>query len=252
MWFALGVGAASSLLAGCDEQDVLDQDSASTVMRDAEDALVLQNSRPVMRIYDAHAMAWTQWALGEPHSTGSPIADPTGELCDVSQTDGVWFLAGSFGGDVERTCTIPADQSLFFPLINLWGISPGGSIDDRGLMAEFVATFTGYFTQYHAATCELTLRLDGENLLGTKLPKLDKLLYVDVLVPYECDINPDNWATEFGFEGGVTPMVTNGHYALLNPLEPGEHVLEFGGSRCDGNGNPTFETFATYYLTVEE
>src|SRR5690349_5756821 len=79
----LGI-AGSSLVAGCDEDDVV----------------VVQTTRQVMRIYEEQARGWDRWALGEPHSTGSPIADPTGELCDVSQSDGVWYLAGTFGGPV--------------------------------------------------------------------------------------------------------------------------------------------------------
>ena len=72
-----------------------------------------------------------------------------------------------------------------------------------------------------------------------------------MLEPWELDINPDNWATQYGLEGGPTPAVTDGHFALLRPLEPGEHTLELGGTICDGK-TIDFETLATYTLTVEE
>ena len=39
------------------------------------------------------------------------------------QPGGVWFLAGSFGGRVTRTCTVPAGTPLVFPLVNLIGAS---------------------------------------------------------------------------------------------------------------------------------
>jgi hypothetical protein len=231
-WLALGFGAW--LVTGCDEDDIL----------------VVQNTRPIARIYEEQARGWNQWALGEPHTTGSPIADPTGERCDVSQEDGVWYLAGTFGGPVERTCSIPADQYLYFPLVNRFCIEPDATIDDEKAMAALVEFGVGYFAANRAATCELTLRLDGDDLLSPKLGVLDHALYTDVLKPFETDIDPDNWATQFGFDGGPTPMITDGHYALLNPLLPGDHVLEFGGTLCNGD-DIDFETFATYHLTVE-
>jgi hypothetical protein len=45
-------------------------------------------------------------------------------------------------------------------------------------------------------------------------------------------------------------VVVDGHWALLEPLAPGEHTLEFGGKICDEEAT-YFETFATYHLVVE-
>jgi hypothetical protein len=216
-----------------------------------DDPVVLQSWHDkVADTYEDQAQKWTQWAIGLPHSTTSPIADETGEFCGLDQSGKVWYLAGTFGGPVERTCTIPANRHLFFPLINRWVINPYTDIDDEVAQQELIDFATGYFAENRAATCSLTLRLDGEDLLGDDLEDLDEELYVDVLEPWLLDINPDNWATQYGFEGGPTPAVTDGHFALLRPLEPGEHVLELGGSTCDGD-EIDFETFATYHLTVE-
>jgi hypothetical protein len=33
--------------------------------------------------------------------------------------EGVFFLAGTTGGDATRTCTLPADTALFFPVLNV-------------------------------------------------------------------------------------------------------------------------------------
>lgn len=219
-------------LSACDEQVVIQADDVSR------------------KAYETQAKEWTQWALGQPHSISSPIADATGEHCDVDQSGKVWYLAGTFGGPVERSCTIPHNRLLFFPLLNLWGINPGTSIDDEAAQVDFIDFFVGYFAENREATCSLTLRLDGEDLLGDDLEELDELLYVDVLEPFEVDINADNWASEFGLEGGVTPTLTDGHFALLRPLDPGTHVLEFGGVQCDGE-EIFFETSAVYNLVVE-
>ena len=59
---------------------------------------------------------WWQWVLGIPQAT-NPQLDTTGEFCDVNQpASPFWFLAGTFGGDAARSCTIPAGKLLFFPL----------------------------------------------------------------------------------------------------------------------------------------
>lgn len=214
-----------------------------------DDPVVIQADDSTRELYEAQAQKWTRWALGQPHSTSSPIADGTGEHCDVGQSGKVWYLAGTFGGAAERSCTIPHNRHLFFPLVNRWGINPGTSVDDEAAQTEFIDFFVGYFAENREATCALTLRLDGEDLLGTDLEELDELLYVDVLDPFEVEINADNWATEFGFEGGITPTLTDGHFALLRPLDPGEHVLEIGGAVCDGE-EISFETSVVYELEV--
>jgi hypothetical protein len=224
-------GAALILsLAGCDDEPVVAQDDpvSEELYREAQEQ-------------------WLDWALGQPHSTASPIADETGEFCDEGQHGKVWNLAGSFGGPVERTCTIPKRKYLFFPLVNRWVINPP---DSWGSEEEYLEFATEWFAWHRENTCSLTLRLDGEDLVGEDLEALDEALYVVDLDPFDVDINADNWATEFGFLGGPTTTVADGHYALLRPLEPGEHTLEFGGVVCDGEAIQ-FETSAVYHLDVQ-
>lgn len=212
------------------------------------ETLVEQSGPASRRAYERGAIGWTRWALGQPHSTGSPISDPTGELCGVGQSGPLWYLAGTFGGPVERTCDVPAHKHLFFPLVNRWGIFLEEYYASE---QEFIDFLTEYFAANRAATCQLQLRLDGEDLVSDELAELDEALYVDVLDPFDVDINPDNWATQFGFEGGVTTTMTDGHFAMLRPLEPGVHTLEFGGAVCDGE-IIDFETSAVYTLNVAD
>ena len=63
------------------------------------------------------AAQWWKWAVLEP----SPLAgDYTGgQQCEGEFVDGVFFLAGTTGGDATRTCTVPADTALFFPVLNV-------------------------------------------------------------------------------------------------------------------------------------
>jgi hypothetical protein len=50
-----------------------------------------------------------QWALSIP-TAENPVVDATGAKCMVGQRGKYWFLA--------RTCTVPANVKLFFPVIN--------------------------------------------------------------------------------------------------------------------------------------
>jgi hypothetical protein len=43
------------------------------------------------------------------------------------------------------------------------------------------------------------------------------------------------------------PGIGDGHYALIQPLTPGDHVIELGGSIC---GDYPFSTAVTYVLHV--
>ena len=61
---------------------------------------------------------WWQLFLSLPAS-GNPLLDNSGSSCGFGQRGSEWFLVGSLGGTVTRTCSIPEGTVLFFPLINL-------------------------------------------------------------------------------------------------------------------------------------
>ncbi len=59
---------------------------------------------------------WWSWSYESHHAA---VSDKTGADCDVDQPADVWFLAGTFGGRAERSCTLPADRPLAFPIVNI-------------------------------------------------------------------------------------------------------------------------------------
>ena len=59
---------------------------------------------------------WWTWAASSV-SDANPVSDQDGHLCGQGQTAGIWFLAGTFGETVTRSCTVPAA----FPLLNRIG-----------------------------------------------------------------------------------------------------------------------------------
>ncbi|MEU8139462.1 signal protein [Streptodolium elevatio] len=60
---------------------------------------------------------WWGWAASQPAAT-NPVSDTTGQQCAQGQPDDVWFVAGTFGADAKRTCTVPAGRALAGPLLN--------------------------------------------------------------------------------------------------------------------------------------
>ncbi|MFE9168651.1 hypothetical protein ACFYNZ_03835 [Streptomyces kebangsaanensis] len=63
------------------------------------------------------AARWWQWAFSAPDEC-SPVLDETGEFADWQQPEDVWFLAGTYGGRVERRCSVPHGRPIFFPVFN--------------------------------------------------------------------------------------------------------------------------------------
>src|SRR4029079_2045176 len=66
---------------------------------------------------DLHNMSaeWWQFVSSIPVAE-NPGFDPTGEKCFMGQRGSTWFLIGTFGGTVTRTCSVPADKEIFFPV----------------------------------------------------------------------------------------------------------------------------------------
>ena len=217
-----------------------------------QEPVVTQDTEAGQAAYHELTQTWLEWAMGLPWSTG-PVTDPTGEQCGLEQEGRVWYLAGTTGGSVERSCTIPRRKYLFFPLLNTWSIPPADLVDTDEELAEFVAFFTDFFPARRETVCSLTLRLDGEDLIGDT-EAIDADTWVTVLEPFEIEVNDDNYVGDpEGYPGGTYPAaVHGGHFALLRPLEPGDHVLEFGGARCNDEGAVTFEVSAVYNLSVED
>jgi hypothetical protein len=98
----------------------------------------------------------------------------------------------------------------------------------------------------HAATCDLTLRVDGHDVIAD-FDTMNEDLYMTVMDPFEIDLNDDHCSPDWFQGGGLMPAVAGGHFAWLHPLTPGDHVIEFGGSLC---GDFQFSTSATYLLHV--
>jgi len=171
---------------------------------------------------------WWQWA-GSFKYQDSPVADRTGALCDRKQTGAVWFLAGTYGTQrTTRTCKVPKGKYLFFPLVN-YVIFPPASTACSSTCCDHYADTARAATD---APADLILEVDGK-----RIANLDTYRQVS---PACFDLGA--LATP---PSRVFPSAANGYYAMLRPLPPGKHVLNFGGRL------PGMSQAVTYTLYVE-
>lgn len=156
---------------------------------------------------------WWTWAAAEPTAT-NPVADRTGEHCARNQPGDVWFLAGTFGGQVQRRCTVPLGVRLIAPAINLVG---GDEADCRGYMAGATGT----------------IQLDGAEVA------LERIEHE----PITFMATPGNPVTD---AHGKTRGDACGLWARIDPPSAGEHNVRIHGK------SGTFEVYAEYILTVTD
>ncbi|AKT42774.1 hypothetical protein [Chondromyces crocatus] len=196
----------------------------------------------------AWGAAWWTWAFGVPEDE-NPLF---GHDCDTHQSGPVFFLTGNMGSGAEtRSCTVPADKALFFPLLNATCASYVQ--DDLCCNAndeELEACVNGFFDP--ALTIDLVAELDG-----VPLPNLDA--HMTDAQPFSWT-GPEDPATAFhpyalptgpnecGFPEDARNGMTKGYYLMLAPLSPGEHTLRFGGKMTFPEDR-VFEVDITYQLT---
>lgn len=189
--------------------------------------------------YGEWSAAWWQWAFAIP-AAQNPILDETGADCARGQSGHVWFLAGTFGGAVERTCDVPAGTHLFFPVANVVWVQfftdPPFSIPELRELLTFLsgdATLTAEIdgvpvrspTSYRVQSSVFTPSMPDDNIYGVG--------------EEQCGRGADG-----NFE--CHPSLDDGYYLMLHPLPPGEHTIRFTGSLP----NIGFDTDVTYRLHV--
>jgi hypothetical protein len=194
------------------------------------------NSTPFGRTYGEWGASWWQWALSAPAAT-SPLLDPTGANCAEGQSGKVWYLAGTGGGAVTRTCTVPRGKAIFFPIVNV--VAGSGVFDCEptvpGVPCD-LSTLRAIAASFMDNPMLLQAELDGrplQNLSGYRV----------VSPVFSLTYPPDSI---FGFGGTFSPQVADGYWIMLAPLSSGQHTLHFRGILNGG-----FESDATYFLTIE-
>jgi hypothetical protein len=204
-------------------------------------------SHPYGRSYGEWSAAWWQWAVSFPLEV-NPLLDTSGASCGLGQSGPVWFLAGSSGSAVTRSCAVPNGTAIFFPLINFandwpcpdpnFGPAPGQT------MEQFLTEGANGVINHVTA---LSVELDGAPLQNLFEYRATSELFYFTLDASLIALDP--CAT-----GQPQPVVSDGYWIMLRPLPPGVHTLHFTGTWVftqDQDGfDWTFTVDVSYVLTV--
>jgi hypothetical protein len=220
------------------------------------------------RSYGEWSAAWWQWALSMP-AAKHPLFDTA--QCSEGQTGPVWFLGGNFCSDVnlpgctpgvvERSCAVPADTALFFPVVN----SEDSFLEERPVSnvhhPEFCAPqptincLRAFVESSIDPTTNLLAEIDGH-----AIPKLKERFRIqstafDFTLPEghvlgslgEGDTTPAGLVVPYA-PGAYAPAVDDGVYVMVKPLPGGTHDLHIKGTFPQFD----FNIDVTYHLTVTE
>jgi hypothetical protein len=192
-----------------------------------------QDSKPYGKSYEDWSVDWWKRLQSQP-AMSNPVSDTTGERCNFGQTDpNVWFAYGTMGGAVERTCTISSSKALFIPIL----VSECSDREDASLNTDDKrrdCVLAG------AKRGVLSVSVDGH-----EIPDLQKYWFESRLLNF---ILPEGniWAVP---PGNANEYV-GGYYVMLQPLEPGNHVLHVRAANTSIEGTQLFAVDVVYKLTV--
>jgi hypothetical protein len=189
-------------------------------------------------------LAWWQWAANF-SSEDNPITQPTGPVdCSTGQPSNVLYLAGTFGGKVKRSCTTKAGKSVFFPIANALYWEPedcvvnGVQLEGQACIDELRKKASEQIDPFKitSGNCQV----DGEpctHFGSVSRAQSDPLPF---------NITSQSWVhTDFSYAPGLRPhAISDGYWALLRPLDVGEHKIRFFAK------SPGFSLDVTYDLTV--
>jgi len=192
---------------------------------------------------------WWTWLLQIP-ADRNPLFDPDGSFCAEAQRGPVWFLAGSWIGEAERTCAIPKGSSIFFPIANYVWVQTSGDdpanteTDYRQCVSGIPGGVLGCGDGIAAVAGDLEATLDGEPIVFD---------YRTPIVRSQSPLFMVRWPLNNVF--GVDPALQNcancrqavsdGFWVMLPPLSPGVHTLWFRA----GDGTSDWQNL-TYHLIV--
>ena len=164
-----------------------------------------RSTYPLGRPWHEWVRLWWEWCYSG-SIEDSPAADESGKSCSKSQIhDRVWFLAGTFGGKAERTCSIPHGRSIFFPVLNdLISFATDQKLKTEEELASYARADLN-------STTTLWVRIDGLPLVDLEKYRVSSPLFDITLPPKERGLSPIK-----------TQAVSDGFWIFLAPFDRGQ------------------------------
>jgi hypothetical protein len=211
--------------------------AAATVAADADPANLLLPRDAIVAGHDLdwYAQDWWQWVFSIPFEQ-NPVSDTDGRFCGAGQSGPVWYLAGGFGSSrLHRTCSVPADRHLFFPIVIYL-------VTTRPEQSSTCAEVRRKVLQDQDHYVHLVVELNG-----VQLPDLHQMR----ITPEQCFDLAGGAAPEFESRA-YYPSATDGYWVMLAPLPAGDHRLEFRGFFSVQKGEEQMVQNIIYDLHIEE
>jgi hypothetical protein len=208
--------------------------------------------------YGEMSAAWWEW-VGMLPNLNHPLTSTGPVDCSMGQTGPIWFLAGVAdslnGTSVTRSCMIPDNRALFYPLVNSvflnfpgdCGRPDGCTVDEKRDILDDSFDIGNPLTDPSGIyPCDIWSTLDGEPI---------QYLYPFVRIqspPFNLAMNNDVFLS---YPAGTEDpeAVSDGYWVLIPPLTVGSHTIQIHGALCVSPGGiELFEVDVTYDLTVED
>ena len=157
---------------------------------------------------------WWQQVQETPMAS-NPLTDPTGAFGSSGKHGDAFFLYGTSSGTVNRTISVPAGSTLFFPVANY-------EIDNVGFNRAMTdAELTSVIHAYANITTSLFAKIDGQavpNLFGHR-----ETSSIFTFKASQNNINGDP-------AGTTSRAIADGYWLAVSGLSAGSHTLSFGGA----------------------
>ncbi|MGB8035735.1 MAG: hypothetical protein WCF03_18120 [Nitrososphaeraceae archaeon] len=171
------------------------------------------DSKPCGLTYSEWSTKWWQWLLSIPKSN-NPAFDSTGNYANVNQNDpNVFFLCQtieSVASVPNRTITLPANRSIFMPIINWISTLHKDGETDREMIA--IAKERMDVVANLEVTINGTTIKEGLEKYRARSPFFDIILPEDNIVEVPA---------------GPTRCVSDGYWIFLEPLKKGTKLSSF-------------------------
>lgn len=212
--------------------------------KSSEIELFSRTEDPFGKSWEYWVERWWRWCYFDPCGT-SPASDTTGKSCAKGQINSnVWFLGGTFGGRAERSCEVPNNRAIFFPIVN----DIISFYTDPYLRTE--SELNAYASADLDHTSLLSVKVDGAEIHDLFSYRTHSSIFEIVLPAFDDKSTPTK-----------TRAVSDGYWIFLKPLPYGVHQIEFSGQKLEFDrlrGDklgltelPKFSVDVKYHLNVQ-